>query len=128
MQSLQPNGSLKEIVEKILAMDISVFLVSISNRRGDILIHTFNQSASDELKQTMKNVMREKGFVPALTTGVFEEDAKYLGDVDYVVVSFGKMKGMFIPMRSRGLVIALTLSTNTDSRSIAIQVRNFLPE
>jgi hypothetical protein len=117
---------LRELVRRLLDVDASIYLVGAIDTRGDSLFHSFNESAPAEIVSSLTEVLREKSFVPALANAIFDEQAKYMGRLGYILVSRERMKTMFFPMRTRNIVVAFVLAPDISINDFVAKLRREL--
>ena len=115
-----------ELAEEILEIDSCVIAAGFTDEKGEGVCLRMSNSLSIERQEELSSRLRKNSFGPALITSILNHGEQIFGKTEYFVASYGKVKMLLMPFKHKGVIALLLLTPNTDSRSIALQVKELL--
>jgi hypothetical protein len=112
------------IGKKLFGLDSSIISVTISSFAGEIL-NMKCAPVAEPLKPS-DSLLEKAGSLLAMVTAIVNQGEAPYGKCKYVVIAYGKIKVVIIPVRSKQFVVALGIVPEAPSREISLKVSALL--
>jgi hypothetical protein len=125
--SVLPNVTdVRRFLNEIIQLSSRTIFASWISPESQLIAFELNPELPSEVKDRINNLVKEKTHIPPLLFSMTNTAEEYIGELQYMIIVRKGFQGILIPHHKSKMVLSVGVSTEEDSKNIAMKVIGML--